>query len=130
MLDEFVYHPPNSVTAPRYKAIREQEQRTVARVQDAISGDLTLQQTFDEINRSTKEYYDLLTAVVPECSDKDTALRCVRLARMALNESVVTSHMAQPGFTPPRLIGLDSLREARWWACAAVALNLADTNLV
>jgi hypothetical protein len=114
MKPDFVYHAPTPATAPRYAAIRDAERAC----RDYIAGTDGKDRpaAFAAINAACRNFATVIEAVAPKCADTTTAVRCVRLARMEANEAVATG--AADGWRAMS----DALRQARMWACAAVAL--------
>ena len=128
--DLFTYHPPTAITTSLYAAVRKAEVQTSVLIEIAI--DASGGPNFSLITAATLDYAAVICEVAPNCDDRAAALRAVRLARMAFNEAVVGAHGgeyrhdAAVQSSPLLQRGADALREARWWACAAIATNVKD----
>lgn len=75
----------------------------------------------NEVNRLTLAFADVVDANAPDSADKSAALRCIRLARNAANDSVAANALMYPTH-------IDSMKEAsrqlvlaRWQANSAIA---------
>jgi len=114
MKPEFTYHAPTPATAPRYTAIRDAERAC----RDYITGTDGMDRpaAFAAINAACRYFAGVIEQQAPKCADTDTAIRCVRLARMEANEALAAG--SADGWRAMS----DALRQARMWACAAVAL--------
>ena len=123
MRDPFTYIPPNETTAPKYAAIRDATTAAEHAIGDAFfdhgAGTLDRPALHAKIGAATKLLHDVIEATCPPCADTSAALRCVRLARMAANEALVSVVHDERA----RQIAIDQLLLARWQACAAVALE-------
>ena len=83
----FTYHPPTPETAPKYAAIREAESVLWCNIAQAhIEAGADIKQVYEEINRSTRRFAEIIDANAPDSADKTAALRCVRLGRNLFNE--------------------------------------------
>jgi len=125
---EFTYHPPTATTTPLYAAVRKAEVQASVLIETAVRAGAG--PNFGLITAAILDYAAVICEVAPDCADRDAALRAVRLARMALNEAMVGAPRVcyQHGvLTQPHPLlqrGADALREARWWACSAIACNV------
>lgn len=126
--DPFVYIPPNEVTAPKYAAIRWAEASCRKRVEAMVGGGDWLgdhaghydaSAAHIEIGDACRNLWAVIVEQAPASADRAAAERCVRLARMAANEAIVSPDDA----SDLRRQFLDNLRAARWQACAAIALG-------
>lgn len=131
--DPFVYIPPTEITAPKYAEIRDATNRAMDACRKAIEaayllacGDGTAeawQPLFGSVGVATKELHDLIARTCPASADTSAALRCVRLARMAANEAITSERAYNSADSRENLRRCgDRLIEARWQACAAIAL--------
>jgi hypothetical protein len=116
----FTYHQPTPITAPKYSALRAAEIACAALCTEILERPLS----FDEISESTLAFAQAIDDEAPGSADKTAAIRCVRLARAALNEAQAT----RSAIDSTELVRLANearaeLRRARWQACAAVALD-------
>ena len=123
----FTYHAPTEETAPKYRAIRDAEDAVTVNVtmtHHEVGGDVKAQ--YDEINRSTRRFAEVIDANAPDCADKTAAIRCVRLARNLFNEwaTEVAKPKHQQRWTDPRLLfdaATLELLKARMQANSAIA---------
>jgi hypothetical protein len=126
MKDLFTYHPPKGDQPERYKAIRDAE--TDARLMPLPTPDTTTEDArylYSVVNWNTKAFADTIEALSPPSADRTTAIRCVRLARMLMNEAITWASVHRDLTEGRRLqaLAMDELMKARMWACAAIALN-------
>ena len=139
-VDPFAYQPPTDEKAPMYAAIRAAEHSAIAELAMIFATDARVMTEpvpaqlwqgdhgahhhdpsgYEAINRVCKVLHDVIQAFAPRCADRSTAERCARHARMLANEAYRVS--AKPG-TPAVLDVFRALRDARMWACAAIALD-------
>lgn len=82
----FTYHAPTDETAPRYAAIRAAENAVLLDITQTIYENVETSVLYDQINRSTRRFAEVIDEQAPDCADKDAAIRCVRLARNLFNE--------------------------------------------
>ena len=123
----FSYHAPTEETAPKYRAIRDAADAVTANVTMThyeVGGDVKAQ--YDEINRATRRFAEVIDANAPDSADKTAAIRCVRLARNLFNEWA--TEMSKPKdrqtWTDPRVLFIHAeveLLKARMQANSAVA---------
>lgn len=110
----FTYHPTNERTAPKYEAIRDAEERCRKLALKAENyGDVT----YNDVNEALRHFASVIDENAPECADKSAAIRCVRLARNALNEHLTGKMGGVLAIATQQII------MARWQACSAVALE-------
>ncbi len=124
MKDEFVYQPPTDEQKPKYAALRESEE--AARVvisniymkYDAVDFEdkKVQQECYTTVNASCKAFAEVCEANCPPSADLSAAIRCIRLARMLVNEDV-----SQQEFYRDEL-ALQQLELARMQASSAIAL--------
>lgn len=120
----FTYHAPTEHTLPRYAAIRAAE-ATCASVSTAILNG-GWHASYSVVNATCRRFVEVIDENCPESADKTAAIRCVRLARNALNEAL-TILGSQPYTEVPYVVSNlcrvaeGELQKARWQACSAVA---------
>lgn len=120
----FTYHTPTEETAPKYTAIREAEFACHIAFAALGADDYTLTLAdCAEVNRVTREFAMVIDANAPDCADKDAAIRCVRLARNAANERVVSVVYGFPTHINASAEASRQLVLARWQANSAIACN-------
>jgi hypothetical protein len=117
--DPFVYVPPNATTSPLHAEVRKAEEQALAEIVEALESAQT-PGVYDKINVACEAFYNVIERVCPFSSDKEAALRCVIIARMAANEATTAS--APDPFDDIVRQLRDNLRAARWQACRAIAL--------
>jgi len=123
----FTYHPPTAETEPKYAAIRAAEGEVYVRVtQTVYEVGPDIKQVYDEINRVTRRFAEVIDANAPDSADKTAAIRCVRLARNLLNEWVTQRAKPVAGRDHNDVQALYvaaemELRRARWQANSAIA---------
>lgn len=131
----FTYHPPTEEQKPRYAAIREAELAAV--VLPLALANFVLARggavpEHDAVNAAFRHCVEVIDAFTPDSADKSAAIRCVRLARMAMNEGIVHAKrmatLTMVGNEMQFVAGCADyaavqLREARWQASAAIALE-------
>jgi len=131
--DLFVYHAPNSDTAPRYKAIADAWGRC-HRILDRVMENFVAIEppavptpdAYAEVNAACKAFYDVIQKVCPPSADRSAAERCVRLARMKANEAMCPMHENCTADLPGKLgeAALMELLNAKHQAAASIALAL------
>jgi hypothetical protein len=120
----FTYHAPTDETRPKYAAIAAAESVAAQCVTALLNGgDFA---TYDNINAACLRFADVIDENAPDSADKSAAIRCVRLARNALNEAVAVG--SRLGWNDATVIALAreagaELRRARWQANSAIACN-------
>lgn len=120
--DPFAHTPPNEITAPKFNAIvtawaAATEVLTNAMMDPNKHGSSV---AFDSISGSCAALHDIISAEAPDCADRERALLNCRLACMAANEVVRNVLTA---YSIPGRQAILYLYEAKWLACAAVALR-------
>lgn len=122
----FTYHPPTEETRRLYAAIRDAEEVMhttmlyvvgTARRHEGAMGDV-LGLLFGQVNAAARAFAVAIDTAAPESADKTAALRCVRLARNAANEAIVSARAEQSG-SPVRV-----------WASSQTLLNIAHAEIV
>ncbi|HLD90215.1 MAG TPA: hypothetical protein VI911_04245 [Patescibacteria group bacterium] len=126
----FTYHPPTQEQAPHYAAIRLAECNAAdlcGWLARCIAGHDSIDSAnpYDRVNSHCRAFAEVIVEYTPPVADQTAAIRCIRLARNALNEAI--SLLASPAMPEAadleRLNGIarDQLRMARWWASSAIA---------
>lgn len=133
----FTYHPPRGDQPARYATIRVAEGNARGGV-NRIAGRInkwrsSCVEKFDpgplygEVHQVCRNLVEAIDAAAPDGAEKTAAFLCVRLARNAMNE-----HLRDVADNTDFALGavlLDiakaKLVEARWLACAAIALEEA-----
>jgi hypothetical protein len=110
----FTFHAPTEEQKPKYKAITDAEKQIASR----FSG---VDFSHDDVNRVLREFVELIDSLAPDSADKTAAIRYVRLARNALNESIVLRGKDEATSKWCRRIAVEELRKARWSANSAIA---------
>lgn len=113
----FTYHPPTDETRPKYAAILD-AQRAAALAFHNAPGKADRSAAFFDVNATTRFFVEVIDANAPDSADKTAAIRCVRLARNAINEALVSFD------TEHRLlfdVAIAELLKARWQANSAIA---------
>ncbi len=123
----FTYHQPTEEQKPKYAAIRDAEQAAM-RISWADAS------SHDEVNAVLRLFVEIIDLYAPDSADKTAAIRCVRIARNAINEALVL-FKARDAADPFRRdvneedvrmcvsVARMNLRMARWQASAAIALE-------
>lgn len=120
--DHFVYHAPTDDTAPRYAAIRAAE-----RACHDVAGSLTMAEytateaDYYVVNNTLRRFAEAIDAAAPDSADKTASIRCVRLARNALNEHIAACIGGFPTHINCIAEAARQLTLARWQANSAVA---------
>lgn len=128
--NHFLPPPPNEETAPKYAAIRAAEfechkafaviRARAYPLSDPSTAPLTPADC-DEVNCLTRAFAVAIDTNAPDSADKSAAIRCVRLARNAMNEYIMANAI---GF-PLHIASDDEARRqlvmARWQANSATA---------
>jgi hypothetical protein len=114
----FTYHPPTEETGPKYDALRHAEDVACAAIGTS----------HDTINAACRAFVEEIYRLCPPGADASAAVRCVRIARNAANEALVTGRLEQEGKPTGRIscsqlqdIAIVELRKARWQANSAIA---------
>lgn len=86
-LDHFRYHAPTGETSPKYAAIRDAERVCHELVGSLYSSEyFPATEHYERINATLLTFAQSIDANAPDSADKTAAIRCVRLARNAMNE--------------------------------------------
>lgn len=122
----FTFHAPTDETGPKYAALAAME-RDCAEL-------LTMPGlTHDRVNAELRRFVETIDALAPDSADKTAAIRCVRIARNAMNEAIVKAarveHPAShclwvcdyDSVSLPCRIAIHELIKARWQANSAIA---------
>lgn len=95
--NHFSYHAPTKETAQKYAAIRAAEFEC-----HKLCGALSMAEytatpaNYNEVNASLRAFAEVIDANAPDSADKAAAIRCVRLARSALNEHLASCILGYP----------------------------------
>lgn len=118
-LDLFTYHAPTPITTPLYAAVRQAEALTGKGFEEAASMLTTLdrQARHDLVNNASRHFAGEVLDSCPECDERKLAVDAIRLARMRMNEYLVTGSAMD---------WRSALIDARMWACAAIAVHTAE----
>lgn len=122
----FTFHPPTDGQGAKYIAITAME-RTCAEM-------LTMPGlTHDQVNATLRKFVELIDEAAPDSADKTAAIRCVRIARNAMNEAIVQAVRAEHpashclwvcdygSVSLPCQLAIHELAKARWQANSAIA---------
>jgi aconitase B len=112
----FTYHAPTDETRPKYEQITLAE----SRIQDELVEDVNII-THDAINGTLRDFVVLIDSLAPDSADKTAAIRCVRIARNALNEAVMCRKNDPDRARMLARIASDEIIKARWQANSAIA---------
>lgn len=124
----FTYHPPTDETGPKYAAIRESEMRCHKAFAKILNPktvdpprDAPLAEDCETVNRVTRNFAEVIDAFAPDSADKSAAIRCVRLARNAMNEWIMSQVVGFPLHIDSAGEATRQLVMARWQGNSAVA---------
>lgn len=124
----FTYHN-DPEKAPKYQAIRaaaENCRKVAGEVFQAVEAEQCHSQPvgkaervdlYGRVNHVMKTFAEVIVANCPPSADTTAAVRCVRLARMAINEQLST------GTTGANHLIYDQVLLARFQASSAIALD-------
>ena len=117
----FTYHAPTKETAPKYDAIRAAEIDAKSCITAILNGGAL--GTYEHVNARCRDFAEVIDANAPDSADKSAAIRCIRLARNAMNEAVKLTTDRGPGAVVIELCQQAGreLRAARWQANSAIA---------
>lgn len=118
----FTYHAPTPETAPKYTAIRDAEECAASCMTALLNGGGAA--THDVVNARCRAFAETIDALAPDSADKSAAIRCVRLARNAMNEALVVASKFGPEDALVIILvreAASELRRARWQANSAIA---------
>jgi len=126
----FTYHRPTEVTTPKYQAIRAAHESCSAAVVEALQDAIgTSQKDFGTVNQALREFAHVINVQAPDSADKTAAIRCIRLARNAVNEVLYNiNSMEEEMFQVLGQLVDGELHKARWQACAAIAIAEAEAG--
>lgn len=95
--NHFSYHAPTEETAPKYAAIRAAEFECHKLCGSLSMGEYTATlANYNEVNATLRTFAEIIDANAPDSADKEAAIRCVRLARNALNEHIASCIQSFP----------------------------------
>lgn len=95
--NHFSYHALTEETTPNYAAIRAAEFEC-----HKLCGSMSMAEytataaDYDTVNATLRTFAEVIDANAPDSADKAAAIRCVRLARNALNEHVASCLLSYP----------------------------------
>lgn len=115
----FRYHAPTEETAPKYKAIREAEERCWKSISQGVFENIGVPAIYSLINAECKAFAQVVDDLCPESDDKAAAIRCIRIARNAFNEAVSVARTKEVAWL--WTLGEQELVKARWQANSAIA---------
>ncbi len=121
----FTYHQPTDETAPKYAAIRAAEDRcheAIRLVEWEIGPDSA--QCHKVINEDFERFAVAIAERCPPGDDMNAALRCVRLARNAMNEGIAQGNNPRHPHMNGSFLLIEAQRQltlARWQANSAIA---------
>ena len=122
----FTYHAPTDDQRVRYVALTSMERDCTELL--TMPG-----LTHVQVNYRLRNFVELIDANAPDCADKTAAIRCVRLARNAMNEAIMQAVRSEHPATHclwvcdhdavslPCRIAIHELIKARWQANSAIA---------
>jgi hypothetical protein len=121
----FTYHAPTEETAPKYADLRRAEKvfrdvllfSVVPKLKEPVL-------CFSMITSAARDLIQSINYNAPDCDDKTAAIRCVRLARNAANEFVMTMNgdgVIEEMANMLLQVALEEALKARWQACSAIA---------
>lgn len=120
----FSYHGPDAETAPHYAAVRAAEAEAHGlTLKLAMSTTIFTPALCEEVSAATRAFAEVVDREAPDCADKAAAIRCIRLARNAMNEVIMVhapdsgDHFLFQGLQRAR----EQLQQARWQANSAIA---------
>ena len=121
----FAYHAPTDETAPKYAAIREAEARCHAffrELRDTLTNEGKLAPAdCTVVNALTRTFAEVIDANAPDSADKAAAIRCVRIARNAMNEVIMRSVGGASYEDGAFTVVHGEVTKARWQASGAIA---------
>lgn len=126
-----MYHAPDEVTQPKYDDIRASEavfHMLLAKLGDPKLFDdpprdpaVLVREDCDLVNAAARDFLMTIDRHAPDSADKTAAFRCVRLARNAANEWIMSCVVGFPLYINSLLEARRQLVLARWQACGAIA---------
>jgi hypothetical protein len=131
--DWFVYHPPTDDQVDHYKAVAESFAATSSAINDALTewgnaragaeaegvdtrGFRAPHDTFTKLSWHFRRFAEVIGAHCPDGADKMAAIRSLRLARNAINDTLCGANDLNY-----RTMAREQLRLARYQASAAIA---------
>jgi len=133
----FNYHPPTPETSPKYAAILQAQNSCQNLIHEALESYVpggALQPLFTEITGACHGFAQVINTMAPDSADKTASIQCVRIARMAANETLlliskVSGTGSEEDFkvasraTELAAIAEAELLKARWQANSAIACD-------
>ena len=122
MKDMFAYHAPTEAQVPKYAAIREAEKTArgvfFGTAEVAMIGGSTPTEDYAVVNDACRHFHAAIIEHTPPSADRSAAERCVRIARMLMNEWITGDKDVLQMVKD----AAHQLMLARMQACAAIAL--------
>lgn len=120
----FTYHPPTGDQASIYAEIRAAEAQAAQVIVVILNDGDSALANHDNVNAGCRHFAEQIDIFCPDSADKSAAIRCVRLARNALNDALVLKNRAES--VTADVVALcrgaeEQLRAARWQANSAIA---------
>ena len=122
----FTYHPPTEGQKPAFAAIAAMER-------DCAEMLTKPGLTHNQVNAMLRRFVEMIDALAPDSADKTAAVRCVRIARNAINEAIMQAARSEHPASHclwvcehdlvslPCRIAVHELIKARWQANSAIA---------
>ena len=111
--------PGDDATKVKHKAIRQAEATCDVAIAEAM-----IAEDFPRISDACLTFASVINDLAPESADKTAAIRCVRIARMAANESIMLARRQEPEAAETCAgLAMQELRFARYQCSAAIALG-------
>lgn len=125
----FVYHPPTEEQVPKYQKLNLAFGAVMSSGREIIRNrpkERAEQERFDGFSKTCEAYHDLIVELCPESADRTAAIRCLRLARNAINDILCGTERDFPhGLSqhPFSLVFETELVKCRYQANASIALE-------
>lgn len=118
----FTYHPPTEETKPKYAAIKEAYGQMYAAFRAGVvaaegAGKAT-PADFERVTTRAREFAEAIDTHCPKCADATAAVRCLRLARNAMNDTLRSAKTPHADF---QALAHQQLELARYQANSAIA---------
>lgn len=120
----FIYHPPTDEQKVLYARLAKAHADTtdgllrVLSIAEGSEGPVT-QKHYEEFTNTCENYYNVIMEVCPASADRTAAIRCLRLARNAVNDVLRLSGDRSAYFS---LAGIELIK-CRYQANASIALE-------
>ncbi len=125
----FTYHPPTEEQAPKYQQLQLGFLAVLEAGKVVLKGqrgdERAPQADFEAFTRSVRAYAELIAELCPSSADRTAAIRCLRLARNAMNDVLCGNRNHPHGLDPDPFSAIfeQELIKARYQANASIALN-------